>query len=117
LSRFPARTSINTGFTIRSLTFPEISKNIDQKLLESKGFRAYEPENYMDESIELIRQMPNLTFLHDTAVSTGIDFIPLALSLSVSMKQPGKRRKLQGTFSAALFFSIQYIKSRIIETA
>lgn len=58
----------------------------------------------MEESIELIREMPNLTFLHDTVVSTGIDFIPLALSLYVSMKQPGKRRKLQGTFSSSAIF-------------
>jgi len=52
---------------------PEISGYIKehrsyQELLESSGVRIYELEDYVDESIDLITKMPNLTFLHDTAV-------------------------------------------------
>ncbi|HET8689446.1 MAG TPA: arginine deiminase family protein, partial [Methanosarcina sp.] len=55
---------------------PEISGYIKehrsyQDLLESNGVRVYELEDYVDESIDLIRKMPNLTFLHDTAVISG----------------------------------------------
>lgn len=39
-----------------------------QKLLESNGIKVYELEDYVDENVDLIRRMPNLTFLHDTAV-------------------------------------------------
>jgi arginine deiminase len=39
-----------------------------QELLESNGVRVYELEDYVDENINLINKMPNLTFLHDTAV-------------------------------------------------
>lgn len=55
---------------------PEISGYIKehrryQELLESNGVRVYELEDYVDESIDLIRKLPNLTFLHDTAVISG----------------------------------------------
>jgi arginine deiminase len=51
---------------------PEISGYIKehrsyQELLESSGVRIYELEDYVDENIDLITKMPNLTFLHDTA--------------------------------------------------
>ncbi|HEY3361889.1 MAG TPA: dimethylarginine dimethylaminohydrolase family protein [Methanosarcina sp.] len=39
-----------------------------QESLESNGVKIYELGDYVDESIDLIRKMPNLTFLHDTAV-------------------------------------------------
>jgi arginine deiminase len=39
-----------------------------QELLESNGVKIYELEDYVEENIDLIRKMPNLTFLHDTAV-------------------------------------------------
>ncbi|WP_440945740.1 dimethylarginine dimethylaminohydrolase family protein [Methanosarcina sp. T3] len=39
-----------------------------QELLESNGVRVYELSDHVDENRELIRKMPNLTFLHDTAV-------------------------------------------------
>jgi len=42
-----------------------------QELLESNGVRIYELEDYVEESIDLIKRMPNLTFLHDTAVISG----------------------------------------------
>ncbi len=55
---------------------PEISGYIKehrnyQKLLESNGVRVYELEDYVDENTGLIKKMPNLTFLHDTAVISG----------------------------------------------
>lgn len=39
-----------------------------QGLLESNGVKVYELGDYVDENLDLIRKMPNLTFLHDTAV-------------------------------------------------
>lgn len=42
-----------------------------QELLESNGVRIYELEDNVEENIDMIRNMPNLTFLHDTAVVTG----------------------------------------------
>lgn len=39
-----------------------------QELLESNGVKIYELEDYVDENVALIGKMPNLTFLHDTAV-------------------------------------------------
>ncbi len=39
-----------------------------QELLESNGVKVYELEDYVDENVDLIRKMPNLTFLHDIAV-------------------------------------------------
>jgi arginine deiminase len=42
-----------------------------QELLESNGVRVYELGDYVDENIDLIRKMPNLTFLHDAAVISG----------------------------------------------
>jgi arginine deiminase len=39
-----------------------------QELLESNGVKVYELGDYVDENVDLIRKMPNLTFLHDTAV-------------------------------------------------
>ncbi len=42
-----------------------------QELLESNGVRVYELEDHVDENIDLISKMPNLTFLHDTAVISG----------------------------------------------
>ncbi|RXA20448.1 arginine deiminase [Methanosarcina sp. MSH10X1] len=42
-----------------------------QELLESNGVKVYELEDYVNEGINLIRKMPNLTFLHDTAVISG----------------------------------------------
>ena len=55
---------------------PDISGYIEehrsyQELLESNGVRVYELEDNVDENIDLIRKMPNLTFLHDTAVISG----------------------------------------------
>ncbi len=52
---------------------PEISEYIKehknyQELLVSNGVRVYELEDHVDESSDLIRKLPNLTFLHDTAV-------------------------------------------------
>lgn len=52
---------------------PDISGYIEehrqyQDLLESNGVRVYELADHVDENRELIRKMPNLTFLHDTAV-------------------------------------------------
>ena len=52
---------------------PDISEYIKehrsyQGLLESNGVKVYELEDYVDESIDLIKRMPNLTFLHDIAV-------------------------------------------------
>jgi len=42
-----------------------------QELLESNGVKVYELGDYVDESIDLMRKMPNITFLHDTAVISG----------------------------------------------
>lgn len=39
-----------------------------QELLESNGVKVYELEDYVDENVDQIRKMPNLTFLHDIAV-------------------------------------------------
>ncbi|AKB16294.1 arginine deiminase [Methanosarcina thermophila MST-A1] len=39
-----------------------------QELLESNGVRVYELGDYVDENKDLIRKLPNLTFLHDIAV-------------------------------------------------
>ncbi len=55
---------------------PDISGYIEehrsyQELLESNGVRVYELEDNVDENIDMIRKMPNLTFLHDTAVISG----------------------------------------------
>lgn len=52
---------------------PDISEYIKehrsyQKLLESNGVKTYELEDYVDEHLGLIKELPNLTFLHDTAV-------------------------------------------------
>lgn len=52
---------------------PEISEYVKehmryQELLESNGVRVYELADYVEENIDLISRMPNLTFLHDTAV-------------------------------------------------
>lgn len=52
---------------------PDVSRYIKehrsyQELLESNGVKVYELEDYVDENIDLIRRMPNLTFLHDIAV-------------------------------------------------
>lgn len=52
---------------------PEVSGYVKehlgyQELLESNGVRVYELSDHVDENIELICRMPNLTFLHDTAV-------------------------------------------------
>ncbi|AKB35321.1 Arginine deiminase [Methanosarcina siciliae C2J] len=55
---------------------PDISGYVEehrqyQGLLESNGVRVYELSDHVDENRELIRKMPNLTFLHDTAVISG----------------------------------------------
>jgi arginine deiminase len=42
-----------------------------QELLESNCVRVYELGDYVDENLDLIRKMPNLTFLHDIAVISG----------------------------------------------
>lgn len=42
-----------------------------QELMESNGVKVYELEDYVDENADLIRKMPNLTFLHDIAVISG----------------------------------------------
>lgn len=52
---------------------PDISGYVEehrqyQELLESNGVRVYELSDHVEENLELIRKMPNLTFLHDTAV-------------------------------------------------
>jgi len=52
---------------------PDIPKYIEehrnyQELLESNGVKVYELEDYVDENTYMIKQMPNLTFLHDIAV-------------------------------------------------
>ena len=39
-----------------------------QELLESNGVKVYELEDHVDENVELIRKMQNITFLHDIAV-------------------------------------------------
>lgn len=39
-----------------------------QELLEANGVKTYELEDYVDENLDLIKELPNLTFLHDTAV-------------------------------------------------
>ena len=52
---------------------PDISGYVEehrsyQELLESNGVKVYELEEHVEENIDLIRRMPNLTFLHDIAV-------------------------------------------------
>lgn len=52
---------------------PNISEYIEehrryQELLESNGVKVYELGDYVDENLDLIKRMPNLTFLHDIAV-------------------------------------------------
>lgn len=52
---------------------PEISGYIKehmryQELLESNGVRVYELADHVEENKDLITRLPNLTFLHDTAV-------------------------------------------------
>lgn len=42
-----------------------------QELLESNGVRVYELGDYVNENKGLITKLPNLTFLHDTAVISG----------------------------------------------
>ena len=42
-----------------------------QELLESNGVKVYELADYVEENIDLIKRLPNLTFLHDTAVISG----------------------------------------------
>lgn len=39
-----------------------------QELLESNGVKVYELADHVEENIELINRLPNLTFLHDIAV-------------------------------------------------
>ncbi|WP_410508837.1 dimethylarginine dimethylaminohydrolase family protein [Methanosarcina hadiensis] len=52
---------------------PEISGYVRehmryQELLESNGVKVYELADHVEENTDLIHRMPNLTFLHDTAV-------------------------------------------------
>ena len=52
---------------------PDISGYIEehrnyQEILESNGIKVYELTDHVEENLELVRKMPNLTFLHDTAV-------------------------------------------------
>ncbi len=52
---------------------PDISGYVEehrsyQELLESNGVKVYELEDHVDENVDMIRKMPNLTFLHDIAV-------------------------------------------------
>ena len=52
---------------------PEVSGYVKehmryQELLESNGVKVYELADYVEENIDLISRLPNLTFLHDTAV-------------------------------------------------
>lgn len=52
---------------------PDISRYVEehrsyQELLESNGVKVYELEDHVDENVDMIRKMPNLTFLHDIAV-------------------------------------------------
>lgn len=52
---------------------PEISGYIRehmryQELLESNGVKIYELADHVEENMDLINRLPNLTFLHDTAV-------------------------------------------------
>jgi len=52
---------------------PEITEYVKehimyQELLESNGVKVYELADYVEENLDLISRMPNLTFLHDTAV-------------------------------------------------
>jgi arginine deiminase len=39
-----------------------------QELLESNGVKVYELTDYVEENKDLMQKMPNITFLHDTAV-------------------------------------------------
>ncbi len=39
-----------------------------QELLESNGIKVYELADHVEENVDLINRLPNLTFLHDTAV-------------------------------------------------
>lgn len=55
---------------------PEVSGYVKehmryQELLESNGVKVYELADYVEENIDLISRLPNLTFLHDTAVISG----------------------------------------------
>jgi arginine deiminase len=52
---------------------PDISGYVEehrnyQELLESNGVKVYELADHVEENRYLIRKMPNITFLHDTAV-------------------------------------------------
>lgn len=52
---------------------PEISGYVKehmmyQELLESNGIKIYELADHVEKNVDLISRMPNLTFLHDTAV-------------------------------------------------
>lgn len=52
---------------------PEISGYVKehmmyQELLESNGIKIYELADHVEKNMDLISRMPNLTFLHDTAV-------------------------------------------------
>lgn len=52
---------------------PDVSEYVKehiryQELLESNGIKVYELSDHVEENIDLISRMPNLTFLHDTAV-------------------------------------------------
>lgn len=42
-----------------------------QELLESNGVKVYELVDHVEENIDMIRKMPNITFLHDIAVVSG----------------------------------------------
>jgi len=42
-----------------------------QELLESNGVKVYELADHVEENIDMIRKMPNITFLHDIAVISG----------------------------------------------
>lgn len=55
---------------------PEISGYVKehmryQELLESNGVKVYELADYVEENMDLMKRLPNLTFLHDTAVISG----------------------------------------------
>ena len=52
---------------------PDISGYVEEhrnyrELLESNGIKVYELEDHVEENIDLMKKMPNITFLHDTAV-------------------------------------------------
>lgn len=55
---------------------PDISGYVEehrsyQELLESNGVRVYELGEYVEENVDLMQKLPNLTFLHDIAVISG----------------------------------------------